>query len=220
MSKVRTFRKPGVAVADDHPDGGTIHIYPMGAADVGAFQDALNALRYEHNDDGSLKLVDGKPVEIELSIERSTKERIAMTRKRCVAKITNVVDADDMFDNDGNLKLIELTTDEAIDAFLGETSMHEVEVEVKVTKWVEREVRTENFVPDPAGGEPTRIVESRMTMVEEPVIDANGKQLVEKRMVPANQRMFEYAFDRARKLVSSSEAEVKNSSPTPAASSV
>jgi hypothetical protein len=219
MTKIRTFHKPGVAIADDHPDGGTIHIIPMGAAEVGAFQDELNALSYERADDGSLKLVDGKPVDVETTIEQSWKNRIIVTRKHCVTKITNIVDADDMFDAEGNLKLIELTTPEQIDAFLGEMSSHLVEVEVKVTRWVEREVKTESFVPDAAGGEPTRIVESRMAMIEEPVIE-NGKPLVEKRMVPANQRMFDYVFDRARKLKSSAEAEVKNSSPTPAGSSV
>jgi hypothetical protein len=210
---------PGAVVEDDHPDGGTIHIVPMPATEVGAFQDRLNALRYVHNEDGSLKLVDGKPVDVEISIEESVKQRIAITREHLVRKVTNIVDFADPVDAEGKWKLIELTTDAEIDAFLGGTSMHEVEVEVKLTRWVEREVKTESIVPDPAGGEPTRITESRLAMVQEPIIE-NGKQAVEKQMVPANQRMYEYVFDRARSLVSSKAAEVKNSSPTPAGSSV
>jgi hypothetical protein len=219
MAKIRTFRKPGVAVADDHPDGGTIHIYPMGAAEVGKFQDEYNALRFERNDDGSLKLGDdSKPIEIETSIEQSNKNRIAMIRKHCVFKVTNLVDAVDPTDADGNWKLIELTTDDEIEAFLGGTSMHLAEVEVKVTRWVEREIKVENIVPDRDGGEATRIIESRMALVEEPLIEG-GVQKTEKRMVPANQRMFNYVFDRAQELMTSKGAEVKNSSPTPPGSS-
>jgi hypothetical protein len=219
MGKIRTFHKPGVIVAEDLPDGGTIHIVPMTATDLAASQDEINALRYEHDENGSLKLADGKPIEVQMSTEESVKQRIAVVRKRVLRKITNLVDAADPVDADGNWKLIELTTDEELDAFLGGTSMHLVEVEVKLTRWVERSVQTESFVPDGAGGEPTRIVESRLAMVEEPVIE-HGKQLTEKRMVPANQRMFDYVFDRARALVSSAEAEAKNFSPTPAGSSV
>jgi hypothetical protein len=216
--KIGTYHKPGVAVPDDHPDGGTLHIFPMAATDTGAFQDEFNALRYVHDASGALVLVDGKPVQNEISIEKSIAQRIALVRKRCVAKITNLVNADDPVDENGNWKLIELTKPEEIDAFLGGTSMHLVEVEAKVTHWVEREVKTESFVPSADGGEPTRIVETRTVMVEEPVIE-NGKAMTEKKMLPANQRMFDYAWDRARALVSSKEAEAKNSSPTPAVSS-
>jgi len=230
MAKIRSIRKHEAAVPVDHPDGGTLHIYPFDAQRNAAVQDGFNQLRYETGEGGALVLKDGKPVERELTTEQVTKGRINVIREHLVAKLTNVVDVDDPFElddagqpkidanGDKIFKLLTVAEPAALNDFLGETSNHQVEREVAVIEWLEREVKKETVIPSADGGESSRIIETRMELFSEPVIE-NGKAKMEKRMVPANQPMHDWVFDRARELVSSSEAEVKNSSPTPAGSS-
>ncbi|HSY51142.1 MAG TPA: hypothetical protein VLC46_20215 [Thermoanaerobaculia bacterium] len=231
MTKVRKIRNHALAVPVDHPDGGTLHIYPIDAVRNGRLQDELQGLRYLHDVTGALVIQDGKPVEAETTNEKATRGKIDIFRRNLVEKITNVVNIDDPFelDEDGNpklddkgdpvLKLITITEPAAINDFLGEVSNHMVEREVALTEWRERQVTKESVIPSADGGEPTRIIETRTEVVCEPVI-ANGKATTEKRQVQANKPMVDWVLEQAQALVSSAEAETKNFSPTPVSSSV
>lgn len=207
VASVASFRRRKKAVPRNHPDGGTIWIYPLDAIQQQKMRDHLQLLEYELDADGHIKLDEyQKPISRDWTgcdAERVAKQ-VTIIRENSVEKITNVVDADDPIDANGEAKLIELTEPAMIESFLAQKSERLVERDVALMILVDVEQRS------PEGKTLFFTQEYRQAK------NADETPKTVKREVPANELCFTWVMNEAAELGSSKQAATaKNSLSTP-----